>query len=86
MKFPGDNVIQLGDESVHELLKNHAPTIFGDESARITKIGTTGYPAKLEIHFTTDPAPPVFAPPPPSSPVAVEAAPKLALSDDDHPF
>jgi len=85
MKFPGDNVIQLGDESVHELLKSHAPTIFGDESARITKIGTTGYPARLEIHFTTDPAPPPFVPPPPP-----EEAPPMASCkpdpDDDHPF
>lgn len=83
MKFPGDNTITLGDEAVHEMLKAHAPAMFGSADARITKLSTTGYPPKLEIHFTTDPLPAPFILVPPSPPLVAEALPR---ADDDHPF
>lgn len=57
MKFPGNNVVKLTEAAVRELLKAHAPTLFGDPEARITKIETNGYDNCLEIHYTTDPDP-----------------------------
>lgn len=81
MKFPGINTLALEDAAVQNMLRNHAPAIFGDPAARITKIQTTGYPVRLEITFTTDPDPlaetPLEAPPMPNV---------LPAADDDHPF
>lgn len=57
MKFPGDNEITLTEEAIRELLKAQAPTLFGDDDARITKITTKSWPAGLVVTFTTDPVP-----------------------------
>ena len=54
MKFPGNNVVKMTEAAVRELLKEHAPTLFGDPQTRITKIETKGYENCLEISFTTD--------------------------------
>ncbi len=54
MKFPGNNTVTLTQEAVRELLKEHAPTLFGNDAARITKIETKGYDNTLVISFTTD--------------------------------
>lgn len=93
MKFPGDNEITLTEDAIRELLKAQAPALFGDESARITKIATKSWPAGLVVTFTTDPDPtnapvprlsrtrtPVPDPAPETPPSAGQRV------DDDHPF
>lgn len=88
MKFPGDNKITFTESAIRELLKEHAPTIFGDPAARITNIKTTSYPPGLEVTFTTD-ADPLAEPVPEAPPrrrSLPEAAPSLPRADDDHPF
>jgi hypothetical protein len=81
MKFPGNNTLSLEDGAVQEMFRKYAPAIFGDADARITKIATTGYPARLEITFTTDPDP-MAAPPAPriaADARLLPAAPEPAL-------
>jgi len=77
MKFPGINTLALEDAAVQNMLRNHAPAIFGDPAARITKIQVTGYPARLEITFTTDPDPAEALPMP---------RPAAGVDDSTDPF
>lgn len=95
MKFPGDNKITFTESAIRELLKEHAPTIFGDPSARITNIKTTSYPPGLEMTFTTD-IDPTAEPAPPPPPRRLDRAPRdtteaatprpIGDVDDDHLF
>lgn len=88
MKFPGDNKITFTESAIRELLKEHAPTIFGDPGARITNIKTTSYTPGLEVTFTTD-ADPTADPlpePPPRVRELKPYTPPMPRADDDHPF
>ena len=55
MNFPGENLLTLTQEALHEIIRDHFAKVFSDK-VRILAVETSGYYSSggVKVAFTTD--------------------------------